>query len=329
MHAWLRWGIGTMLGLLAACSSQPVVAPLPESKPAPLEVPATTVVSPPKVAVSAPVLILVSSNIPAYTDIATRLQSHLGARAKTIQLNGRTAEAQTLNTTLAGPVPGQIVAIGLEAALSARPLQQAGHPVVFCQVFNYLEHDLASARMKGVSLLPSHAETFTAWKALAPALERVGVFTGPGLEEMLIPAVREAARHGITLVHNTVNSDKDFLYSYKRMANELDGLWLLPDNRILSRSAIQDVMSYSVRNSKQVAVFNEQLLKIGGLFSVTSQVDDIAMRVLQRLATTSSDGMVDGPVLLELQQVDLHINPVIAQRLNLTIPPKLQRHVLH
>lgn len=329
MRRWLKWGVGAILGLLAGCSTQPVVVPPPAPAPEPVKIEAPrTIAAPPKATVAPPVIILISSNIPAYTDIAEQLQRRLGTRAKRILLDEHATSSRDLGVQLSGAPVEQIVAIGLEAALRAKTLQQTGHPVVFCQVFNYLEHDLASERMKGVNFLPSYEETFAAWRALAPATKRVGVFTGPGLEAMLAPAVRTAARHDISLVHITVNSDKDFLYTYKRMASELDGLWLLPDNRILSRTAIQDVMSYSVRNSRQVAVFTEQLLKLGGLFSVASEAEDIAMKVLQRLAAAQSDGVMEGPAVLELQRTELHINPVIAQRFNLTIPPHLRRHVL-
>lgn len=317
--------MGTML-LLVGCTSQPVLAPVPA--PAPEPPPVEAAPAPKPVTPAVPVAILVSRDIPAYTDIASRLERRLGARATRFLLGANVPAPETLTATLSGPVPGQVVAIGLEAALRARPLQQAGYAVVFCQVFNYQEHDLASGRMKGVSLLPSHQETFAVWKALAPEVRNIGVFTASGMEDMLAPAIREAGHYGITLRHVRVNSDKDFIYNYKRMSVELDGLWLLPDNRILSRAAIQDVMSYSLRNGKQVAVFNDQILKIGGLFSTTSEPDEIAMKVVQRLATARPDGGIEGPALLELQRAEVHINPVVVQRLNLVTPSSLLRHVI-
>ena len=177
-------------------------------------------------------------------------------------------------------------------------------------------------------MLPSYRELFAVWHGLAPELRRVAVFTGPGLDTMLAPAVKEAGRYGIDLMPITVNSDKEFIYSYKRSGARYDGLWLIPDNRVLSRTAIREVMSFSLRNGKQVAVFNDQLLSLGGLLSVTSKPDEIASKVTQRLAAARPSGQIDGPDIINLRQAVVRINPVVAQRFTLTIPQRLQRYVV-
>ena len=39
------------------------------------------------------------------------------------------------------------------------------------------------------------------------------------------------------------------------MTHAIDGLWLLPDNRILSPDVVREMMSYSAKHKKQVVVF--------------------------------------------------------------------------
>jgi hypothetical protein len=322
MYGWKWWGSFTLLLALAGCAVQPPAPPAPEPEPAPpprrqpqapVSVPAPVTL--PRVAV------VVSMDIPAYNDVAERLQQILGPRATRYALGAGT------RAELERSAPEQIVAIGLEAALLARPLAGEHRTVVFCQVFNHMEHDLISPRSHGVGLLPSYRETFAVWKGLAPTLHRVAVFTGAGLDDMLRPAIAEAERQGISLEHHSVSSDKEFLYQYKRLGAQVDGLWLLPDNRILSRNAIQDAMSFSLRNGKQVAVFSEQLLSIGGLFSVTSNPDEIAAKVASRLAEATAPGAADAPGLVFLEQAVVRINPVIAQRFHLPVPESLRAHV--
>lgn len=310
------------LALVAGCAVQPTPEPQPE--PEPVVTPAPAVVPPPAPTpiVLPRVAILVSMDTPSFNDIAARLERALHGRV-TRHLLGSTTKAK-----LAQSAPDQIVAIGLEAALLAKQVQQAGRPVVFCQVFNHVEHDLLAPHMHGVSLFPSFRTTFATWRALSPSLREVAVFTGPAFEEVVAPAVAAAAAQGIKLTHRSVNSDKDFLYQYKRLSQQVDGLWLLPDNRVLSRSVIQDVMSYSLRNGKQVAVFNEQLLRIGGLFSVTSNPDEVAAKVLQRLTQAAIPGAPASSGLTFLDEAVVRINPVIAQRLQLTIPESLRSHVV-
>ncbi len=321
MHkGWMRWWCMALLLSVLGCAGQPV--PAPEPAPAPVSVP-----EPPPVPAPAPqpialprVAIVVSADIPAYTDIASRLEHSLGKRAARYPLDSHTREA------LQQSGADQMVAIGLEAALLAQSMPR-GRDVVFCQVFNYMDHGLLGAGSRGVGMLPSYDKTFATWRVLAPELRQVAVFTGPGLETLLSPAVAAAERHGINLVHRSISSDKEFLYQYKRMSARLDGLWLLPDNRVLSRNTIQELMSFSLRNGKQVAVFSEQLLRIGGLFSATSDPDEVAAKVLQSLADSHVSGTSDSSGLLFLEQAELHVNPVIAQRLGLTIPESLRPHV--
>lgn len=322
IYGWKWWGSAVLLFAAAGCAVQPPSppAPAPEPAPPPRHQPQPPVSTPAPVTLPR-VAIVVSMDIPAYNDVAERLQKHLGQRATRYLLNAGT------RAELERSAPDQIVAIGLEAALLAKPLAQEGRSVVFCQVFNHMEHDLVSRHSHGVALLPSYRETFTVWKKLAPAVRRVVVFTGAGLEDTLQPAIAEAERLGITLVHRSVSSDKEFLYQYKRLGTQVDGLWLLPDNRILSRNAIQDAMSFSLRNGMQVAVFSEQLLRIGGLFSVTSSPDEIAVKVAARLAEADAPGAAGAPGLVFLQEAVVRINPVIAQRFNLPVPESLRINV--
>jgi hypothetical protein len=106
------------------------------------------------------------------------------------------------------------------------------------------------------------------------------------------------------------------LFEYKQMAPLLQGLWLLPDNRVLSGRIIKEVMSFSVRNSKQVAVFNDDILRLGGFLSVTSRPEEIAAKVAQRLDEAYRGKGVPGPDLLLLQEGDIQVNAIVAKRYN-------------
>lgn len=327
-YGWKGWGCAALLLSVAGCAVQPVTERVPEQAPVPEPVTVPTPTRPP-VSIPKPpepvslprVAIVVSMDIPAYNAVAERLERKLNGRVSRHLFDANT------RTVLEQSAPDQIVAIGLEAALLAKLVQQGGRPVVFCQVFNHVEYDLTAGNVRGVSLFPSFQATFATWRALSPALREVAVFTGPGFDEVMAPAVAAAAEQGITLVHFSVNSDKELLYQYKRTDARLGGLWLLPDNRVLNRMAIQEIMSFSLRNGKQVAVFNEQLLRIGGLFSVSANPDEVAAKVMQRLAEMTPGSTGDGPGLLLLEEAVIRINPVIAQRLNVTIPESLRPHV--
>lgn len=264
-----------------------------------------------------PVLILVSEAIPAYQQVADELKRLFPRRSTILYLSKDARERKQLANLLKKPEYQQFVAIGLAAAREARGLAGKEDELVFCQVFNYQGHKLVDPASKGVGALPGTAELFATWSGMSPSLKSVGVITGSGLEKVVARATVEAAHHGIELRHRVVSTDKELLFAYKQMAPTVQGLWLLPDNRVLSGRTIRELMTFSVRNAKQVVVFSEALLRLGGLISITAQPEEIAGKVARRLKAASRVKGVPGPDLLLLEGGEIKVNTVAAKRYNL------------
>lgn len=270
------------------------------------------------------VVILVSEDTPAYSKVAKALAKQLGRRSSIRYLGGSQLENIKMLDAYKNDERKQFVSIGLSASVAAKSLSD--RQVIFCQVFNYQDYGLLSPKHKGVSMIPSMSKTFAAWRALAPDTTDVGVISGPGFESLMQVAAAAAKGQGITLHYEIVNSDKEYQYAYKQMADHVQGYWLLPDNRVLSENVLRDVMTFSVRNSKQVVVFNDELLNLGGLFSATSDYRNIVQQVLDRLDKAQGKEDVPGPDIVYLDRAILRINPVMAQRLNLEIPEHYKKY---
>lgn len=280
-------------------------------------------VQPPKPA-PMEVVILTNKDIPAYSKVAALLSRQLGKRGSIRYLGSSHLENLKAVEPYRHDDKKQFVSIGLSASVAAKSL--AGRQVVFCQVFNYQDFGLVSPRHKGVSMIPSIARTFSVWHALAPKTTDVGVIVGPDFDEVLQVASAGAKAQGIKLHYAVVNSDKEYQYAYKKMAAKVQGFWLLPDNRVLSANALREIMTFSLRNSKQVVVFSDELLSLGGLFSVTSDYRDIVRKVMGRLTVAEGKDAIPGPDILYLDKAILRINPVMAKRLNLAIPKKYRKY---
>lgn len=304
---------------LTACSIQPRQGAESQAEQQPVVTPETieTKAAPPATPTPPPapqVAILVSRPISPYTKVAEHLEQALATRATVYHL-WQTGPDKAL---AAIPPQAQLVSVGLDASLAAR--EKSGQQHIFCQVFNYSDYHLIGDSSKGVSMVPGAAKTFTAWRAMSPGLTDVAVITGPGLEAVIAHAREEATRQGIKLHHLTVKNDKDYYYHYKQIEGKVQGYWLLPDNRVLSVEVLRDIMTFSVRNGKQVAVFSDELLQLGGLFSVSSDYRNIADKVVARLAQSAHKPNVPGPGLMPLDEAKLRINTVMARRLGLVIP---------
>jgi ABC-type uncharacterized transport system substrate-binding protein len=221
-----------------------------------------------------------------------------------------------------------VVAVGLPAALITRKL--SGKKVVFCQVFNYEDYDLITSRMKGVSAIPPVAQQFQAWKKLDPSLTRVGVITGKNLRGLLQEAFAAAKDNQITLSHIEVGSDLEMLYAFKRLSPSVQALWLIPDNRVLSRKVLIDLLSAAYRQGKQVLVFGPQLLPLGGIMSVESDYADIANQVWARVRSAAAEDTptISGVGILPLTKLKIKINAALIKRFGLTLPQEF-REAIH
>jgi ABC-type uncharacterized transport system substrate-binding protein len=265
------------------------------------------------------IAILMSDQSPAFVGVQREIEKRYSQRIENYYLgSGETANSAVQNKIQSSDIP-LVVSIGLPAARVARGL--SGKRVVFCQVFNYEDTDLVTSWMKGVAATPPVNEQFRVWKQLSPRLKRVGVITGKSLRGLMEEAQAAARENGLELIHIEVRSDKETLYAYKQMVPKIQGLWLVPDNRVLSREVIRDVMAHSVRAGKQVAVFSHQLLALGGLVSAESGYADIAEQVLERLKQAHKD---TGAPIAPLARATIRINTVMARRLNLTLPRTLR-----
>lgn len=269
-------------------------------------------------AAAQPLTVLVSDASPAFADIAELIRKRHRAPV-TIQVLPKDPDqqAQTLNQLSRSRSP-VMVAIGLKAALAAREVR--GKRVIFCQVVNHEAHALASPNMKGVSAIPSLSQQFRVWKSIDPGLERVGMITGRKMQGVVAEATRSARANGMSIVHREVVSDKELVYAFKRMSDEVQGVWLVPDNRILSVAAMRELMTYSVKHGKQALVFDPQLLQLGGLLSAQSDPGEIADKVLLRVRQANGHAYVPGRSVIGLDRARLTVNPVMLKRFGLVLP---------
>ena len=317
----MRWRLTIFIAailLLLSCAQQ-----TPKEQPVVRAAPPKPVAAPVK---AKNVVILISDDIPAYSSVAKSLAEKLGVRASLRYLNASQAENLKLISEYQNDDHYQIVAIGLRAAVAAKSLSK--RQVIFCQVFNYHDYALLTPRHKGVSMVPSPSHIFTIWHALAPHITDVGLISGPGLEDLIQIAKTAAEHNGITLHTEIVHSDIEYQYAYKKMAASVQGYLLMPDNRVLSGNTLRNVMTFSIRNSKQVEVFSEELLKLGGLFSADSDYKEIAHQVFDRLKVAQAKDTVPGADIDYVTKLKLRINAVMAKRLNLYVP-KAYRNYLY
>lgn len=327
---------GVLLLLMSACSLLQPAAPEPRVIREPGLPPAvsskdlteTATVHPPIVVVPAEpepepvaptvytrrVAIVLSGRQPSYESVAKELESVLEDYSL-YDLSDRSQTVRNVFGSIADEQATAVVAIGLRAALSARAL--SGVPVVFCQVFNVNDNDLITDSVKGISSIPPMNLQLKAWKELDPKLENVGAIVGAGHEDLIEEANLAAAEFGINMHIRVAGSDKETLYLFNRLVPDIDGFLLFPDNRVLSRTVLDEMLGYASRHRVQVAVFNESLLAMGATLSATAVDADIASAIVRVLDRFENDQGHRLPALTPLTAIQIRTNRAIVQQYGL------------
>lgn len=315
------------LGMLAGCTAMrpapPVDAPA-EPSPAPVE---TAAAEPPPAAPAPPapaprpappprhdVAVLFAESAPSAAAIVAEVEDALPA-----------ARYRVTPITLGAGVPAHpaaspaaVVAVGREAVDAARALF-AATPIVFAQVFAYEQVLAAGGDIWGVQSLPPLDLQLTAWKALDPSLEHVGVILSTAHAAWAADALAAAHASSTAVTLETSASDRETLYLFKRLAPRLDGLWLLPDNEVLGPAVLDELIDYATSHGVSVLAFNDALLPRGALVSVSSTPEDVAEKIRYVLDRVLAGDTEDLPAMTPLSAAALRVNVSVAAALEL--PP--------
>ncbi len=326
-----------LLIILSACSlltpREPPPAPAPElppvvvPEPEPVPAPPEPEPQPEPVVQPAPdpeprnieplVAVVLSNRTPAYVDIAVALEQYLD-RYEVYDLSDRSLLPKDAFSAIAESGANAIVAVGLPAARAARRFSTV--PVVVGQTFNINDAELLTDEIRAVAVLPPMGLQIDAWHVLDPSVRNVGAILGTGHEGLIEEADQAMKERGVKFHYAIAESDRETLYLFNRLVQDIDGFILFPDNRILSRTVLAEMMTYASRHHVQVAVFNEPLLEYGALFSAGTVDSDIAASIASVLDQVMDGGTSAIPPLTSLSEIEIRTNPEALRRLGLDVP---------
>ena len=276
-------------------SPPPVVGP---------EVPVADTKPPPPPAVA----IVLTSALPAYADVANELTHHF-ENYQIYDLSDRTRPPVSVLRLINDSESGAVVAIGLRAARSS--VAMSDKPVVFSQVFNYQDHNLLTVNSRGVAAIAPLEAQLDAWLQADPTIKSIGAIIGDGHDDLIADAKLAAERHGVELRVQITQSDQETLYIFKRMVRKIDGFWLFPDNRILSRRALQQIMADARHHQVSVLVPNQSMLQMGGSVSVSSVAADIAETIAKIVRQIQAGKMSQIPPISPLSEIRVLIKDTL------------------
>jgi ABC-type uncharacterized transport system substrate-binding protein len=305
-----------LLFALAGCATRRAAAPPPAPPVQPVPPKPVDVIPAPRREVA-----ILFNSAPGYADVTNQLKTLLPAESYKLTLVDVEAEsAPQILSTLRSRPRLFVVAIGLPAARIAR--DQFKSPVVFAQVFNYKELLVDGRAIRGVTAIPPLDLQVQDWKKLDPKLGRIGLIVSERHADLIREAQLAAESANVTIRHAISDSDRETLYQFKRLAPQIDGLWLVPDDKILSPTMLRELLSYASSHGVRVCVFSDALLPWGALLSASPTTNDVARTVRRVLETIMAGDTKSVPALTPLTEISVRINEQVAGRFGLSPQPR-------
>lgn len=280
------------------------IIPAPANEPSPIVAP-LPLPDPPNVS------IVLTSRQAAYADVVDNLSKRL-SNYTIYDLSGENQAPVSTFRQINDSDTAAVIALGLRAARSS--IAMSDTPVVFSQVFNYQDHGLLTPNSRGIAALAPLDAHLAAWKIVDPSIRRIGAVVGDGHDELIADAKQLAKKHSLKLIVRTVSSDQEAVYQFRRMVREIDGFWLLPDNRVLSARSLQEILAQANHHNVPVAVPNESILSMGATISIETVAEDIAETIVNIIRKIEAGQIDTVPSLTLLSDARIVTNDALVNK---------------
>jgi putative ABC transport system substrate-binding protein len=221
--------------------------------------------------------------------------------------------------------PDLILAIGVWA-LQVVSERAKDIPVVYAMVLNPQNVIKAGAKnITGASMNVPVELTINLFNELSPKIRRVGVIYNPTHTETLVRQGRIAARQrGLQLIAKEIRSPKEAIAALDSIQDEIDALWILPDDTNLVSEVTQYMLLFSYRQRIPLIGLSERQAEIGALLSVSFASSEDIGRQAGELANTILGGKAPAEIPYTMaRKTKLTVNLKVAQKLEMKIPKSI------
>lgn len=217
--------------------------------------------------------------------------------------------------------PDLIFAVGIWA-LQAVVSSPNDIPVVYAMVLNPPNIVGESRNVTGASMNVAVEEALRLFKQMGPPIKRVGVIFNPARTGYLVKRADHLARQeGLQLVTREVTSPKEIAAALDSLHDEIDALWIMPDETTLAQPVVQQILLFSYRRKVPVLGVSERHAQMGALFSLSfaSSAD------IGRQAAELAQGILAGTKATDLpyttpRKLNLTVNLKTAGKLGIEVP---------
>ncbi len=266
------------------------------------------------------VALLVSRNIRPYLEavegITRILKEYAGADVTVFELEKMEGKGETvLKENLARKHFHLLIGVGPEAARLMADLTSVVVPMMYTMVLH--PERTVSPSDCGIPLdIPLHIQLRKIAAAL-PSVRRLGLLYDPAFNaDFLKKAVKHAPAHNLEIVPLPVSSRSDIPEVLDRNWSRIDGLWLIPDQTVISESIVQYVIKQALYKRRPAVGYNRFFYESGAALSFIFEYEEIG----RQTGVLALDLMADG--ICESKPPVFHawLNQRVLDRLGIPVP---------
>ncbi len=272
-------------------------------------------------------VIIKSQDISAYNDVVggfkSQCQNYNISLGTTYDLKGDIEEGKRVmqDITELRPEPNIILTIGVLATTLARK-HIDNIPLLFCAVINHEILDLHGTNIYGISTNVPFDEQFAVLNKLFRAQKTIGIMYDPVKTERVVSELTSfGSKSGYKFITRKVTSRKNVKHVLDDISKEIDVLWVVPDDTVISKESIGMFHDAVSKNRLPIFCTSSALVKAGALVSLSPDyysMGEQAATMAQELLHNPSQ---DTPRCRKPGKLILTINAGTAEMLKVDISP--------
>ena len=229
---------------------------------------------------SAPqVAIVIGQDSPLYAEVLEGFRAYLAgvgvaATIDVYNLKGHNGNAQDVLRRLKNDPPMMFFTIGPLATQAV--LMESGEIPVIASLTGHLDSVKKKGNLTGVGLEFSLETQFEVMRRIVPDLANIGVLFSPKENLEMVDLARSIAKKlGMTLVTKPIEAPREIPDALDSMANNVDLLWGVTDQVVLSPQTAEPILLFSFRNTVPFVGLSASWVKAGSLYALERDYGDI------------------------------------------------------
>lgn len=273
------------------------------------------------VSVKADTLIVLSSDLSSYREVASSLSSHIDTPSKTILLGEYTPDSSSSSFQ-------EVVAVGSKAAayLFVELPEHQKLYATFLPRQTYqalLEKHKAHPRTKlrnisAVYLDQPYTRQLSLARLISPEATNVATALGPNSQKDLGLLTAAAKKNNFTLLYETLNESDSPIQKLQPLIRNANIFLTLPDKSVFNRTTAKWILYISFRQKIPLIGFSKKYVDAGALAAVFSTPKQIGQQTAELIKKTELKKAL--PKAEHPKYFSIATNPKAAKALNINIP---------